>query len=360
MNIKIIEVVAKVALLLCFLIPNKGDATGYTLTVTTQGSGAIYEYPTYAIYPSNSVVVLVASNSPGWLFANWSGDVTGSVNPLNVTMNSNIVITGNFVELPAFDVQPASVTNVVGSSVSFYAHANGTAPLAYQWFFADGPLNGATNSTLALTNASTGQVGNYWVVATNGYGNATSQVASLTLTNVAGLTNVINSADEASLRAAIQIGGWVGFSVSGTITITNAICITNNVFLDGRNVAVTIDGGNAVRLFYVAPGVTLGVTNLTLADGCRIIITNFPGTNADGGAIYDDGGTVTLVGCTLTNNSDAGVDFWRNGAGRSNIQQWRNGDIDRLVIDWQSSAGWRVEQPHAALYRSLWLLSDDY
>jgi hypothetical protein len=118
-----------------------------------------------------------------------------------------------------------------------------------------------------------------------------------------GSTNVINSADEASLRAAIRIGGWVGFNVSGTITITNTICITNNVFLDGRDVAMTISGGNAVRLFYVAPGATFGVTNLTLANGSCILVTNTTGTNADGGAIYNNGGAVTLVDCTLTNNS---------------------------------------------------------
>ena len=119
----------------------------------------------------------------------------------------------------------------------------------------------------------------------------------------AGATNLVNSADEASLRAAIQIGGWVGFTVSGTITITNTISITKDVFLDGGNGRMTIDGGNAVRLFYVGSGVTFGITNLTLANGSCILITNSVGTNADGGAIYNDGGTVSLAACTLTNNS---------------------------------------------------------
>jgi hypothetical protein len=69
-----------------------------------------------------------------------------------------------------------------------------------------------------------------------------------------------------------------------------------------------------VRLFYVAPGVTFGVTNLTLADGSCIIVTNFPGTNADAGAIYNDGGTVALAGCTLTNDSAQALII--GGAGR--------------------------------------------
>jgi hypothetical protein len=115
----------------------------------------------------------------------------------------------------------------------------------------------------------------------------------------AGATNIVSSPYEASLRAAIHIGGWVGFGFNGTITITNTIAITNNVILDGSGFAATISGGNAVRLFYVAPGVTFGATNLTLANGSYLVTNNV----ADAGAIYNDGGTVTLTACTLTNNS---------------------------------------------------------
>ena len=373
MKTKSFEVLAKLAFFLCLLIPSTAGATGYTLTVSAQGSGTVTKNPTNATYPAGVVVTLTATPSNGWYFANWSGDTNGSVNPLNVTMNSSLVITGNFLayptysltlatngqgaidlnppggsypsntlvtvsadpmpgwvftgwsggtngnvnplaltldnnfsltgnfaQLPAFDVQPVSVTNVAGSTVNFSAHAVGTAPLSYQWFFSGGsPPGVTTNTTLALTNISSGQAGNYWVVVTNNYGGATSQIASLTLKTVGGPTNVVNSPDEASLRAAIALGGWVGLGFNGTITITNTIAISNNVILDGSRVAATISGGNAVRLFYVAPGASLSVTNLTLANG-SCIVTN--GT-ADAGAIYNDGGIVALTGCTLTNNS---------------------------------------------------------
>jgi len=122
----------------------------------------------------------------------------------------------------------------------------------------------------------------------------------LLLPGIAGANNIVTSPNEASLRAAIKIGGWVSLQFNGTITIANTIAISNNVILDGSGVAATISGGNAVRLFYVAPGVTFGATNLTLANG-SCVVTN--GTPADAGAIYNDGGTVTLTACTLTNNS---------------------------------------------------------
>ena len=105
---------------------------------------------------------------------------------------------------------------------------------------------------------------------------------------------------KASLRAAIKIGGWVSLRFNGTVTIVNTINITNNVILDGSSVSATISGGNAVRLFYVAPGASFSATNLTLANG-NFTLTN--GTSpADAGAIYNNGGTVTLVSCALMNN----------------------------------------------------------
>ena len=212
-------------------------------------------------------------------------------------------MTGTFAQLPAFDLQPHSVTNAVGSTVSFSAHAVGNAPLGYRWFFSGGSLTHATNTTLTLTNVLSGQAGNYWVIATNNYGRATSSVVLLTLTNSSWSTNVVYSPDEGSLRAAIKIGGWVSLAFNGTVTITNTINITNKVILDGKNVSATISGGNAVRLFYVAPGATFYATNLTLANGSCIVTNGTPGTPADAGAIYNNGGTVSLVACTLTNNN---------------------------------------------------------
>ncbi len=280
----------------------------YALTLVTNGQGTIALSPTGGIYLSNTVVTATATPATGWVFSGWSGGTNTSANPVALTVQTNVGLTGTFAQLPAFDAQPISVTNKSGSTVNYSAHAVGNAPLRYQWFFSGGSLTtAATNTTLALTNVASGQAGNYWIVATNSYGSATSQVASLTLTN--GSTNAVNSPDEASLRAAIKIGGWVSLGFNGTVTITNTINITNNVILDGSAVAATISGGNAVRLFTVASGVTFALTNVTLANGSCIVTSGTPGTAADAGAIYNNGGTVMLVGCTLTNNSAQSLIF---------------------------------------------------
>jgi hypothetical protein len=284
----------------------------YTLTLVTNGQGTIGLNPPGGVYPSNTAVTVTATAATGWVFTAWSGGASGSANPLSITMNTNNSLTGTFAQLPAFDTQPAGVTNVAGSTVGFTSHAVGTAPLGYQWFFSGGSLTHATNTTqttLTLTNVQSANAGNYWIIATNNYGSATSSVVKLVITNSIGTTNVVNSPDEASLRAAINIGGWVSLGFNGTVTIASTININNNVILDGRNVSATISGGNAVRLFTVAPGATLTMTNLTLANGSCLVTNGTLSPAADAGAIYNNGGTVTLVGCLLTNNLAAKYNY---------------------------------------------------
>lgn len=275
----------------------------YTLTLSTNGQGTIALNPTGGSYLSNSVVTVTATPAAGWVFAGWSGATNNSTNPLELAMDANLSLVGTFAELPFFDQEPVNVTNTVGSTVSFSALAVGTPVLSYQWFFNKGSLLGATNAALTFTNVSSTQAGNYQIVVTNTYGSATSSVVSLTLTNSGGSTNVVYSADEGSLRAALSIGGWVSLAFNGTLTLTNTIEITNNASLDGKNVSAVISGGNAVQLFYVAPGVTFSVTNVVLANGSCIVTNQTGDTPADGGAIYNDGGSVTLVDCTLTNDT---------------------------------------------------------
>jgi hypothetical protein len=279
------------------------NATGYTLSVTNLGSGTVTKNPTNSAYPAGVTVIVTATPNSGWYFAGWSGVTNSSANPLSLAMDANLSLTGTFAELPFFDQEPISVTNVAGSTVSFSAHATGTPMLGYQWFFNNGSLTGATNATLTFTNVPLTRAGDYQIVVTNDYGSATSSVVSLTLTNPSGSTNVVYTADEASLRAALSLGGWVALAFNGTLTLTNTIEITNDVSLDGNNVTTVISGGNAVRLFSVAPGVIFSATNVTFADGSCIVTNEGTETEADGGAIYNDGGSVTLVDCTLTNNT---------------------------------------------------------
>ena len=67
----------------------------YTLNVTAV-NGTVVKNPDQPTYNTGVSVQLTATANSGYTFTSWSGDATGSVNPLTVVMNSNKNITANF------------------------------------------------------------------------------------------------------------------------------------------------------------------------------------------------------------------------------------------------------------------------
>ena len=129
---------------------------------------------------------------------------------------------------------------------------------------------------------------------------------------------VVTNCAQADLVSALNRGGLVTFSCDGTISLTNSITVTNEVILGGSGHSVTISGNNATRLFNVNAGTRLTLINLTLADGRHRganTATNVTAEAGFGGAIYNNGGFVELVNCTLTNNLAAGGDTVDYGYG---------------------------------------------
>gem|GEM_PF-1691659 len=68
----------------------------YTLTVNTVGQGTVTKNPDKATYTHGEVVQLTANPDSGWNFDSWSGDLAGSTNPVNITMNENKTVAANF------------------------------------------------------------------------------------------------------------------------------------------------------------------------------------------------------------------------------------------------------------------------
>ena len=68
----------------------------FSLTLATNGSGAVVRSPDQTSYASNTIVMLTNTPSPGWGFSGWSGNASGTANSLSVTMTNNKTITANF------------------------------------------------------------------------------------------------------------------------------------------------------------------------------------------------------------------------------------------------------------------------
>jgi len=92
----------------------------YPVTATTAGGGSVAVSPAQSSYWSNSVVSVSATASNGWTFLRWSGDASGTNNPLSLTVNAPQNLAAVFGTTVG--------TSVVGSGV---IELNATNPIPY-------------------------------------------------------------------------------------------------------------------------------------------------------------------------------------------------------------------------------------
>jgi len=69
----------------------------YTLTVAAS-NGTVVKVPNQTTFNYGATATLTANPNTGYIFSSWSGDATGSTNPLTVTIDANKNITANFIQ----------------------------------------------------------------------------------------------------------------------------------------------------------------------------------------------------------------------------------------------------------------------
>src|SRR5207247_2436332 len=84
----------------------------YSLTVSTVGQGSVAKSPDQASYDHGSTVELTATPATGWHFAGWSGAVSGTTNPVSVTIDGDKTVTATFA------IDTYTITATAGDSGS--------------------------------------------------------------------------------------------------------------------------------------------------------------------------------------------------------------------------------------------------
>ena len=111
---------------------------------------------------------------------------------------------------------------------------------------------------------------------------------------------VVTTCTESNLRTAMAGGGTVTFACAGTIKLTSTITNAVNTTLDASGRQITISGGNAVRVFYIATNTTFTLVNLAVADGNAV----------RGAGIFNEGGNLVLLGTVFrTNTTKMGIEW---------------------------------------------------
>ena len=158
-----------------------------SLTVEVVGDGTVGVSPWQNIYTNGATAILTAIASTNSQFSGWSGDATGSDNPLTLTLEASHHLTALFTKgsptllAPVITQQPSSQTLSPGSATTLSLAASGTGPLLYVWRLNGSVIAGATNTSLVLPHVNAAQTGLYDVVVTGPGGVTISSTASVTL-----------------------------------------------------------------------------------------------------------------------------------------------------------------------------------
>lgn len=96
-----------------------GAGLSYAITTSVIGSGTVSNNLTGTVFFSGTTVKLTATPAVGYKFTGWSGDFTGTTNPVTITMNANKTITANFTSTVGIEsisennaeIYPNPVTN---------------------------------------------------------------------------------------------------------------------------------------------------------------------------------------------------------------------------------------------------------
>ena len=178
------------------------------------------------------------------------------------------------LQAPRFTTQPQSLTALPGDTVTLSADASGTTPIALQWYHNSGAVAQATNTDLTLTSLDASKAGNYFVVAVNAIGRATSVVAVVTLILPPAPPVIVQH----PVSQTVALGGSVSFAVAATGTGPFAY--------QWRKNGAPIPGATAA---------TLSISSILVSDVGEYTVT-----------VTNPGGNATSQPATLTLNTSGG------------------------------------------------------
>ncbi len=272
--------------------PPSQPATQYALSVAPSpaSGGTVTKSPDQAQYPSGTTVTLTATPATGYQFARWEGDVTGTTNPVTVTMNAAKGVTAVFTAAAATQytltvtVSPSAGGSIArspnqtqyssGTTVSLTA----TPAAGYQFSGWQGDVTGTTNPTTVVMNGNKSVTA---VFTTNTPSQYTLTVAA-SPTSGGSVTKNPNQAQynsgttvtlSATPAAGYQFSGWQG-DVTGAANPATLI----------------MNGNKSVTAVFTGPTATQYTLTTTASPSSGGSITRSPNQTQ-----YASGTTVTLT-----------------------------------------------------------------
>jgi len=279
-------------------------ATANTYTLNVQAvNGTVVKNPNLTAYNSGAIVQLTATPNTGYTFTGWSGDATGSLNPLSVTMNSNKNITANFaLTSSGFTLNVVANNGTVLKNPNMVSYASGTSVVltatansGYTFTGWSGDASGSVSPLTVIMNSNKNITANFIadvlpplgpLAIDLGCAGPFAVLAGSTITSTG--PSIING--NVGLSPGSALIGFPAGIINGTQEITTPtaaaakLCLTS-AYIDGQGRSL-----NAISL----PGQLGG---LTLAPGLysNSSTSGISGTGANGILTLDAQGNANAV-----------------------------------------------------------------
>ncbi|MBN1144704.1 MAG: T9SS type A sorting domain-containing protein [Bacteroidales bacterium] len=228
----------------------------YTLTITTDGSGSVEVddalYTDVITANSGTVLSLEAIAGARYHFTGWSGDVTGTTNPVEIALDSNIVVTASFAMdqytltiatdgIGTVEVDDAEYTDVITANSGTVLSLEAIAGALYHFSGWSGDIAGNTNPLEITLDSNIVITADFAIdqytltIVTEGSGSVEVDDAAYTGVVTANSGTVLNL--EAIAANGFEFTGWSG-DLNST-TSTAALTMDGNKTINASFTAVT-------------------------------------------------------------------------------------------------------------------------
>jgi beta-lactamase superfamily II metal-dependent hydrolase len=201
----------------------------YTLTIAASAGGTTNPVPGVYTYDEGTTVNIQGTASAGYQFGSWSGDASGSANPVSVTMDRDRTVTANFIRQYTLtiaagaggttDPVPGAYTYDEGTTVNIQA----TASTGYRFGSWSGDVSGSANPASVTMDRDKTVTANfirqYTLTIVAGEGGSTNPVPRTYPYDEGERINI-----QATASTGYRFGSWSG-DASGT---TNPVTIMMN------------------------------------------------------------------------------------------------------------------------------------
>ncbi|MCY2686027.1 InlB B-repeat-containing protein [Salinimicrobium sp. TH3] len=303
----------------------------YTLNVTAQ-NGTVAKNPNQQKYNSGTKVTLTATPATGYQFSSWSGDATGSTNPLTVTMNANKNITANFTLIPAnaYTLNVTAINGTVAKNPNQQTYNSGstvnltaTPANGYEFSSWSGDASGTNNPLTVVMNSNKNIIANFTQVNNpNIQGINLRSAGDFVVLSGAGITNT-----GVTTRLTGDVGSFPTPTINGLdqTNVNGKLYTTADPLVDQakKDLTTAYNDGQARSLNAISLPGQLG--GLTLAPGLYVnsTSTGISGTGPQGVlTLHGDANAVWIFKMGSTLVTDPGTSIVLSGGAKAENIYW--------------------------------------